>query len=136
MKLPSLKRLFKRDFRPEYAEIVDAMSDIMNSNLEVVYEALNRKLTFTDNITSVIRELQVNTDQNGKITNPASFTLDNFFFIEGLIVVKVTNLTNSVGYPNGGVFASYDQAGKVITVNNITGLPANSRLLIKIITLN
>lgn len=134
MKLQGFKRLYKGDFDPEDQPLVEELSVPFNSNIEPLYEAINGRLTFGDNIKGVLKVIQVELNSSGIPISPVGFLASSTDRIVGCQVVKAENLTNSTTYPTATPFISYSQVDNRITVNHIAGLPANNvfRLTVKV----
>lgn len=135
-KLPSFKRLFKSDYPAEQQNLVESLSSSLNIGIESLYEALNKKLTFKDNFLGATKEVLIEVNSAGEPKVTTGFSLDGITTpVEGLIVVRAENITNSVTYPTGGVFITYTQSGGTIIINHITGLQANNKYKLKVIAL-
>lgn len=136
MKLPSFRRIFSNDFDGQYKQLLDKLSGTINSGIEVLYEALNNKLTFTDNFACTVAEFTVTVDANGSPTGTASFRLSNTLKIEGLFVISASDTANTSLYPPGAVFVSGTPSGTSYIINNIRGLTPGREYRIKVIALN
>lgn len=135
-KLPSFKRLYKTDFPADSQALVESLSGSLNIGIESLYEALNKKLTFKDNFLGTVKEVILEVDSNGKPKSTTGFNLDGITAtIEGLIVVRAENLTNSTTYPTGGIFLTYTQSSNNVIINHSTGLQANNKYKIKVMAL-
>lgn len=138
MKLPSFKRLFKGDFKPDDQELVDKLSYTINSGLETLYDALNKRLTFDDNFNSSKHSITVTVDANGKPTQATSFTTSINGSLSGIIVIKAINSTTysaSPTYPTSAPFISYTQSNQQVTITNIKGLTAGIAWTLSVIAL-
>lgn len=135
MKLPSFRRLFSNDFEGQYKDLLDKLSGTINTGIETLYEALNNKITFSDNIACTIGEFTVTVDSTGKPVGGSSFRLNNTLKVEGLFVISATDNTSGA-YPPGAVFVSFTQSGQSVIINNIRGLTAGSSYTLKVIALN
>lgn len=134
-KLPSFRRIYEQDFDKDSQELVRQLSVTINAGFEVLYEVLNGKLTFKDNIASTIKELDIQVDASGKPLSNASFKKSSSDRIEGLMVIRADNLSSSNTYPTTGVFVSFTETSDNIIINNITGLQANAVYRIKLLTI-
>lgn len=133
MRIPSFKRLVKNDFDEKDKPFVEKFSFFFNNSIETLFSVLNRNVSLKDNILGVVKDITVTVDATGKPTNSTSFSLDISNKIIGLNVLRVDNLTNSTGYPSGGVFVSWTQDGKNVFINHITGLVASNSYSIRVI---
>lgn len=135
MRLPSFKRFFSSDFLPEYKALIEQLSDLLNSNFEVIYEALNNKLTLSENISSTIKDMDVEVDIVGKPKAKTSFKLNGIGRIQGLIVLKADNLTNSNVFPEAGIHLTYTETTTDIIITNIAGLPPDNLFRIRVVAI-
>lgn len=133
MKLPNFKRLNKSDFKQDFQELIDGLSFSLNSGIESVYEALNRKLTFTDNFSSTIYNGVVNVDSDGKLKSTVTFNVSSSN-VMGLFVISAK--TNGSSLPTGTPFCVFEQNNKTIKVNYIRGFPANQDFTVTIIAID
>ena len=125
MKLPSFKRLFKGDYDEKEQNLVDKMSYTINSGIEVLYEALNRRLNFTDNFNSSQHTLTVTVDSSGKPIQTTVFTSNISGSAVGILVLKAVAGTDTVPiFPTSAPFISYSQNNKGFTISNVKGLTA------------
>lgn len=135
MKLPSFRRINEQDYKPEYQELIQQLSTSLNYGIEVLYQLLNGKLTIKDNLASTVKELDVQLTSAGKPTTNISIKKTTSERIEGLMVVRVQNLSNSSTYPTSGVTISYTETVDSIIINHITGLAANDQWRINVIAI-
>lgn len=130
-KLPSFKRLNKSEFKPEYSDLVEKLITSLNSIIDSVLDALNRKISLKNNILCSIRDVSVVVDSAGIPTAPINITYDFTGSASVVTVGRIVNLTNSSGYPSSGVTVYWEQvANNVIRIRHISGiLPNNSHSL-------
>jgi hypothetical protein len=134
MKLPTYRRIYSTDYTPEQQELINKLSSSLNIGIEVLYEALNKKVSLEDNIDCLVRDVSIVVDASGFPTNTAVFTLvDRTRNIKGLQVIRAENLTNSGVYPNGGIFLSFQQTQNGIQIIHATGLPAGNTFSLRIV---
>ena len=137
MKLPSYKRIITQDYKEEDQELIEQLGTTVNDSFNSIYSALSNKLTFSENFSSTIKDVEVIVDANGKPTNEAGFKLDILNTqITGCFCVKATNLTNSNVYPTGSPWVSFLQKENSIRILNVTNLQPNNRYILRIIALN
>ena len=139
MKLPSFKRLYDSDFAKESQQIVSQLAVTINQGFEVLYNALNKRLTFEDNFQCTVKNVTVIVNSSGIPTPSVSFNLDTIvanLSVTGLIVVDVENLTNPSGYPTSGVTVSWTQTQSGVSINHVTGLIPNNTYQLRVIAFN
>ena len=132
--LPSAKRLNTKDFPPEEQKLVEQLAQILNDNIQSVYDALNKKLTFDDNFLGGIKDVEVTVDASGTPFNQTTIVTD-IPKPRGIIVVKADNLTNSTLYPPGSPFVSFNIIQNGIQITNVTGLSPGYRYNLRLLTL-
>jgi len=130
MKLPNFRRIIKSDYDAQSQRLIETLSFSLNNGIEVLYQALNRALTLQDNIACTVKELTVEVDSNGAPKAKTSFTLNTSNKLLGVIVLNAINTKNPSVLPTAGVFISFYQEGKTVTINNIKGLPENQTFAI------
>ena len=132
-RLPKYKRIYKTDYSEEYQELIEKLSFPINIGIELLYDALNNKLTREDNLLSNVIEFVVTVDSQGIPTSPTSFNISSKITRAGGIVVeKADNLTNTNTFPTGGIFISWSQSRQSIIINHITGLPADNSFQLRV----
>lgn len=137
MKLPSYKRIITQDYTKENQELVEQLGGNINDSFNTIYSALNNKLTFKENFSSTVRDIEIVVDSAGKPTNDAGFKLDILNTqVTGCICVRATNLTNSNVFPTGSPWVSFLQQDNFIKILNVTNLQPSNRYILRIIALN
>lgn len=133
MKLPSFKRVFYTDYQKDFQQVIEQLSYTINQGFENLYNALNNNLTLADNLAVTVRDVTLTAGADGTPTSTASFTISNSNTISGLQVIRVTTSNGSTVYPTAGIFISYTQSANSITVNHITGLPAGTQFVVRVV---
>lgn len=136
MRLPSFRRLFSTDYDQQYKDLLDGLSGTINSGIEVIYEALNNRLTFSENFAATIGEFNVKVDENGTPQGLTSFKLNNTLKVIGLFVIYATDNTSVGSYPPGAIFVSFTQKDQIMTINNVRGLTPGNIYTIRVVALN
>lgn len=133
MKLPNFRRLIKTDFPQNEQNLVEKIASSLNYGLEVVYEALNNKISLQDNILCTVKDLQITVNASGIPIVQTSFRPTFPGTVIGLQVIKADNLTNTNTYPSSGISVSFVQTDTGILINHITGLQANNTYQLRIV---
>lgn len=134
MRLPNLRRIYTQDFPAEFNELITKLSGVLNINFEVLFQALNKRISIQDNIDGFVKDVSVTVGSNGVPTLSTIFTLDDKTRnIIGLEVIRAENLTNSAVYPTGGVFITWQQVQTGIQIQHVTGLPAGNVFSLRIV---
>jgi hypothetical protein len=134
MKLPSFQRLYDQDYKDEFKDLIRQMSLSLNTGIEVVYEALNKRLSLSENIACTVKEVKIIVDSNGIPTTETIFGLDSTSVnVEGCHVIKATNIKNPNTYPTSGVFITYTQVSTGVKIQHVTGLIAGEQYNVKVV---
>jgi hypothetical protein len=133
MKLPALRRLVKEDFEQQYKELVGKIGQVVNSATENISLALNKNLTFADNMSCSIVNITISVDSSGNPINSTSFPSNLSSKTNHLWITRAVCSTNPSTYVTGAPFVSWVDNNGQVTINNITGLPANTSFNITMI---
>ena len=133
MKLPNIKKILREDLKGAEAW-VSGLIDPLNNFMEQVYQALNKNITFSENIAANIRELTVKTSS----TYP---TMDRIEFLTGLRV-RSTGLILLQAYEKatyvpvaGPVYVAWTEEDGNILIYNITGLSASKIYIVRVLVI-
>jgi len=123
MRLPPIRKILREDLQDAPAWVTSII-DPINTFMTGIYLILNNNVTFTDNITSSIRQMPF-------VTLAGYPTMDAFSFPSPL-KVKVTGLlcvncyvTNNY-IPDTVTAVAWTEVNGAITINQITGLQAST----------
>ena len=135
MKLPSFKSIKKTDFEEDYQELIETLSVSLNNGIEVLYDALSRRVSLRDNVSCTIRDIEVEVDSSGKPKDSITIKTDLTTKVDGCQVIYALNKTNVANYVSntGGPFMSFDVVQSGIKVNHIAGLVANNKYLLRVV---
>lgn len=131
-KLPSFRRILEQDYPEESRPLVQQLSVSINYGIEVLYDLLNGKLSIKDNLAGFVKEIDVQVDTTGKPQDKTVIKKTTSDKIEGLMVIRADNLTNSNIYPTNGVFVSFTETTDSLIINNITGIQPNNIYRLKL----
>ena len=135
MLFSTFRRLLKEDFDPENQALIDKLAFVINPLIETMTRAFTRNLSFDDNINCQVKSLEITVDSSGVPTQTTSFRSSLTSKSQGIFCVRAQNLTNSSTYPSGGVLISFTENQKIITIQHVTGLQANNKYQLKIISI-
>lgn len=134
-KISEFKRLIKEDFNKDDQDLIDKLAFTVNPALETIAQALNKNLTFEDNINSQIKDIEVTVNGDGRPLVNTSYKSVLRGQTRSIIVMRAENLTSSSTYPDGAPFISFiDNAGQV-TIQHVTGLQANNKYRLRILAI-
>lgn len=136
MKLQNFKRIISTDFESEDQKLVEKLGRILNDGIDNLYFALNGKLTFEDNFLATVKDVEITVDANGTPLVSTSVLLNSTNPVKGTLVISTVNKTNATAFPTSAPFISFTQNGASLFIDNITGLKANNRYVVKFIAFN
>ena len=133
MKLPSQKRILREDLKgaPDW---VNGIIGPVNSFMETVYQAMNKNITFKDNIASFIREFRVTTDATYP-TIPAVTTFNNELKTKSIGLSTIYAVDSSYNPAPGPVYCAWVEDNGIITISNITGLEPSKTYTIRVMVI-
>jgi hypothetical protein len=130
-KLPTQKKILREDVKgaPDW---INSVIGPINSFMENVYTALNKNVTFSENIASFIKEITV--------TTPSGYpTMDDIEFMSelktkalGVTVMQAYEKSTYAPAP-GPVYAPWIEDNGSIILSQITGLEASKTYLIRLL---
>lgn len=126
MKLQSYSNIQRADFDPQYQGLIDRLSFTVNSAFQSLFNTLNGQTSLADNILCMVQTITVTVDSSGNPTTSTQFPSTLINGISGSTVIAANSTGNTVVYPIGTPFLSYTKSANVITINNISGLPAGT----------
>lgn len=133
-KLPTLRRLFKGDFKPEHGELVDKLITSINNGFDNVYDALNNKITLKNNILCDIKDFSIQVNSSGIPTNALVLNVSFASTVSIVSVGKITNSSNPQSFPAGGVTITWEQeSAGFIKIKHITGLTSGETYSIRVV---
>lgn len=137
MKLPSYRRIFKTDYAEDYQELVDKLAVSINYGFDTVYDALNKNLTFDDNIACTIASFTVTVDIYGvPVKKNTQFKLsEKQKSIQGLIVIDCYEEKKNLPPPSAP-FITFLKSENNVLIKNIKGLTADTSYVIKVLALS
>lgn len=126
MRLNNIKRIIKEDFAQEDRVLIEKLAFALNPFLEQISMIFNKNIDF-DNLNQEIINVTIELDANGvpKTTTQIRSTLKTK--IRGIQVINAANLENDGTFPTAGPFITYSINGNLITIQHVTGIPANKR---------
>jgi hypothetical protein len=134
MKLPNFKRLYDQDYKDDFKDLVRQLALSLNSGIELLYEALNKKITLRDNIACTVKDLKIVVDSTGIPVADVIFTLDSTGVnMDGCQVIKITNEKNPTKYPTSGVNITYNQTANGVQIKHVTGLIAGETYTLRVV---
>lgn len=131
MKLPTLKKILFEDLKgaPDW---IRPMIDVLNSFMETVYQALNRNITFSENVACYIKEITYKTPTAYPTMDPVYFQNDLRTRATGIMVLQVYDKADYTA-PPGPVYIPWIETNGRIAINSITGLQAEKTYIVRLL---
>lgn len=134
-KLAGFQRLIKEDFPEESRPLIDKIGFSVNNFAEQVINIINNKqLTASDNLNEEVKNITVSVDGTGKPKATTTFVNNLNTRLQGIIVIRAQNTTNTNSYPISMPLISYVEVNSVVTILNISGLQADNNYTLTIRT--
>lgn len=125
-RIPDIKRIQKSDFEEKYQSLIEKLSFPINSFFEQTRSALDHNIDFT-NLNQEIITVDVIVDVNGVPTTNIQYRSSLKTKVIGHAAINALNISGAAGFPTGQPFITFSQTDKLVTILNVTGLPANTK---------
>jgi len=135
MKIENFKRLYKNDYNQEFQSMIDSLSFTINPGFEVIYTALNKRLTFNDNFNSTLATVDIKVDANGIPVGNNSFSTSIYGPVIGVFIIRAANQTNANMFPTAQPFVSFTQNQNNVVINHISGLQPDNIYSLTVVAL-
>lgn len=131
MRLPTLKKILFEDLKgaPDW---VRPMIDVLNSFMETVYQALNRNITFPENVACFIKEITYKTPAGYPTMDPVYFQNELRTRATGVQVLQVYDKA-SYTPPPGPIYVPWIETNQRIAIYPITGLEAEKTYIVRLL---
>lgn len=130
--LPNFRRIFKSDYDEDDQALVEKLSVTINNGFEMLYNALNRKLTIGDNFAATVKDIEMEVDARGVPTRTAAFNITFDGRVGQIVVGRIDNLTNAQALLTGAPFVLFRQNDKLVEILQVTGLSANQTYRVRL----
>lgn len=131
MQLSNVKRIIVEDFDKEDRETVSKLATILNQHMDEVVE-LSRKNIGFDNLNQNVVTIDITVDSNG-VPQGVSKINTNLRTYGGKSILDIQSL--KAGTPNV-ISAPYldctPEGGGIVRINRFFGIPANTKVRVKI----
>lgn len=131
MRLPAQKRILREDVK-DLPKSIGVIIDIFNSFAETVYQAMNRNITFSENVACFIKEITYKTTSLYPVMDDVQFTNELKTKAAGVMVMQAVEKSNYTPAP-GPVFVPWVESNGQILVSSITGLEASKTYTIRLL---
>lgn len=133
MKITSFKRLIVEDSKAENQELVSKLASILNPTLEQLERILTKNIN-TDNLAQSLVDISVTVDSSGVPVGTTTFKNDLQSKLRGIISVRAQSSNPNLS-ATGTPLITFSENANLITINNITGLQANTKYTLTLLTI-
>lgn len=130
-RIPPIKRLTTEDFK-EQAAWISKLFYSLNLFMESVTGALNKGLTFTENMNSEIKEIVVSIPSSG---SAFPFTYTAKIRPVAVWIGSAVEVAASPSPITSALYADWEYVNGSVRINNITGLTAGKKYRITLISI-
>ena len=133
MKLPTQKKIIREDVKgaPEW---IDAVITPINSFMESVYNALNRNITFNENIAAFEKEIIYRTPTTYPVMDNVTFVNELRTRARGVMLMQVVDRA-TYEPPVGPVYVPWIEDNKGIVIKPIQGLVADKTYQVRLLVI-
>jgi len=131
MKLPVTKKILKEDLKgsPDW---INPVVDAFNSFAETIYQALNKNITFSENVRCFIKELSYKTSAAYPTADDVEFMNELKVKATGIEVLQALEKSTYTPAP-GPVYVPWvEDNGTIKIMGPITGLEASKTYIIRL----
>lgn len=133
---PDLKRIAKEDFAAQYQDLVDKLAFPLNSFMEQTRNLFTKNIDF-QNLNQELITLRVQTDENIKPLAKPAFKSTLTTKVRGIVVLSASIVANgNISYIQQAPFISFSQNNNIISVDNISGLAAETTYDLLLLTIS
>lgn len=133
MRLPSVKKILREDVK-DAPSWISGVIDPLNSFMENVYQALNRNITFQENVRSFVKEISYKTTSLYPVADQVSFSNELKVKATGIVVLQAVEKLTYLPAP-GPVYVPWVEDNGQILMSAITGLEADKSYVIRLLIL-
>jgi len=131
MKLPSTKKILREDVKdaPAWAS---TMIDLLNNFMESVYQALNKNITYSDNLAVFVKDLTYKTPTSYPLMEDVKFVNSLKTRALGVQLLQIVDRSTYQPAP-GPVYVPWVEDNGVIVIKPIAGLIADTTYQIRLL---
>jgi hypothetical protein len=129
--LQSYRRIFNTDYAKQYQDLINTLSVSVNQGFDNLYQAMQNNVNLTNNILCTVASVPVTVDSTGNPIPATAFAVTFTTKMLGATVIAASGPNGT--YPTSAPLISYTQNNKNVTINNISGLQANTQYTLTIV---
>lgn len=125
----------KENFPSKYHDLVDTIAYPINNAFQQIINAFNsNQITVTDNLNQQYKTISITVDASGNPVQTTTYKSTLTGRTQGIIVINAVNTTSSTTYPTSCPFISFIDNSGTVTINNVSGLQANQKYTLTILS--
>lgn len=132
--LPTVKSIRREDIGPEAPDWVDNMLGPLTTFMEAIYSALNKQLTFQENIACTIRDFQFSTSSTYSSGDFTAITFPSGLKNKpiGCMILQILNASDA-SVIKQAVSLSWEDLSGTIRINYVSGLDDSTKYTMRIL---
>ena len=123
---PNFKKITTEDFPPDQQQNIGKLAFPINSFSEQVRNLFDGNVDFL-NLNQELVTVKITVNGSGIPTTSNKVKSNLRTKAAGYVCIRAFNLTNSANYPTSTPFINFTQSGNIVTINQISGLVANEK---------
>lgn len=131
MKLPTIKKILREDLK-DAPSWVNGIIEPMNTFMESVYQALNKNITFRENVAAFVKEISYKTTSAYPVADNIEFMNDLKVKATGVELLQAVDKATYLPAP-GPVYIPWVEDNGTIVIGSITGLEASKTYVIRLL---
>ncbi len=131
MKLPQTKKILREDLK-DAPDWIRGVIEPINSFMENVYQALNKSITYQENLRCFIKEITYKTTSLYPVADDIEFMNDLKVKATGIIVLQAVEKGTYVPAA-GPVYVPWVEDNGTLVIKSITGLEADKTYIIRLL---
>lgn len=131
MKLPQVKKILREDLK-DAPKWISGLIDPLNSFMENVYQALNRNITFRENVGCFIKEITYKTTSLYPVAEDINFVNELKVKATGIFLMQAVDKAD-YRPAAGPVYVPWVENNGKIIIGAITGLEASKTYIIRLL---
>lgn len=132
--LPTVKSIRREDIGPEAPDWVDNLLGPLTTFMEAIYSALNKQITFQENIACTIREFQFSTSSTHTTGDFEAITFPSGLKTKpiGCMILQILNTSNA-SVIKQAVSLHWEDLSGTITIRYISGLDDSTKYSMRVL---
>jgi hypothetical protein len=139
-KLPNIKKISREDVK-DAPSWIDRIINPLNTFMEQVYYALNKNITFSENIACNIKDLEFKSLSTYTTAIPTSSGFSKISFthglskVSGVLVLQLSEKGNNYTILTSASTIDWSESNGTIHINYITGLSDSKTYSLRVLVL-